>query len=150
LYYLQSRYYDPEIGKFISKDDPIFHESETGAAANLYAYCENNPVNNSDPMGYSPRWYHLAQAVYKIGKGLIALGTALAKGFVRSALGSIAARVIGFALGTGLAALPLGQWWATVINVAIIVTLVLRVKSLVYDLPMGLWHLKQFIKHDHK
>lgn len=117
---------------------------------NLFAYCYNNPVNNSDPMGYSPRWYHLAQAVYKIGKGLIALGTALAKGFVRSALGSIAARVIGFALGTGLAALPLGQWWATVINVAIIVTLVLRVKSLVYDLPMGLWHLKQFIKHDHK
>ncbi|NLN81650.1 MAG: hypothetical protein GX136_03800, partial [Clostridiales bacterium] len=24
LYYLQSRYYDPEIGRFISKDDPIF------------------------------------------------------------------------------------------------------------------------------
>ena len=52
LYYLQSRYYDPEIGRFISKDDPIFHEDETGVAANLYAYCDNNPIMNEDPSGY--------------------------------------------------------------------------------------------------
>jgi RHS repeat-associated protein len=54
LYYLQSRYYDPETGRFISKDDPIFHESETGVAANLYAYCDNNPVNYTDHSGMIP------------------------------------------------------------------------------------------------
>ncbi len=57
MYYLQSRYYDPELGRFISKDDPIYHEGETGAAANLYAYCENNPVNMVDPMGNE--WAHI-------------------------------------------------------------------------------------------
>ncbi|MDD2363089.1 MAG: hypothetical protein PHH84_09120 [Oscillospiraceae bacterium] len=41
MYYLQSWYYDPELGRFISRDDPVYHEGETGAAANLYAYCIN-------------------------------------------------------------------------------------------------------------
>jgi RHS repeat-associated protein len=60
LYYLQSRYYDPETGRFISKDDPILHEDETGVAANLYAYCDNNPINEIDPLGlasYKIRWW---------------------------------------------------------------------------------------------
>ncbi len=52
LYYLQSRYYDPGLGRFISKDDPIFHEGDTGVAANLYVYCENNPVINVELWGY--------------------------------------------------------------------------------------------------
>ena len=52
LYYLQSRYYDPEIGKFISKDDPALHEGQTGVTANLYAYCNNNPIMYSDRTGH--------------------------------------------------------------------------------------------------
>lgn len=51
MYYLQSRYYNPEIGRFISKDDQSYHEDMTGAAANLYAYCNNNPVMNVDTDG---------------------------------------------------------------------------------------------------
>ncbi len=52
MYYLQSRYYDPELGRFISKDDPIYHEGETDTIDNLYNYCRNNPVKFVDPSGH--------------------------------------------------------------------------------------------------
>ena len=47
LYYLQSRYYDPETGRFISADGVNMLLSGEQA----YTYCGNNPVNRSDPMG---------------------------------------------------------------------------------------------------
>ena len=43
LYYLNSRYYDPETGRFISPDNLNYLEPETINGLNLYAYCENNP-----------------------------------------------------------------------------------------------------------
>ena len=43
LYYLQSRYYDPEVGRFLNADSLL--GGNTGAASyNLFAYCGNNPV----------------------------------------------------------------------------------------------------------
>jgi RHS repeat-associated protein len=47
LYYYRARYYDPRIGRFISKD-PI---SFAGGDVNLYGYVQNNPVNAVDPLG---------------------------------------------------------------------------------------------------
>ena len=50
LYYLQSRYYDPNLGRFINADS----YSSTGQGIlgnNMYAYCLNNPVNSADPTG---------------------------------------------------------------------------------------------------
>ena len=52
LYYLQSRYYDPEVGRFINADDIDYIEPETLMGCNLYAYCGNNPVMYSDPSGH--------------------------------------------------------------------------------------------------
>ena len=53
FYYLQSRYYDPAIRRFISADDPeLLGANGTFIGYNLYAYCDNNPVNNSDPSGH--------------------------------------------------------------------------------------------------
>ena len=50
LYYLQSRYYDPEIGRFINAD--AFVSTGQGVLGNnMFAYCGNNPVNNVDPLG---------------------------------------------------------------------------------------------------
>ncbi len=49
LYYLQSRYYDPEIGRFINADEPEIAKMQQGPLKhNLFAYCENDPVNRMD------------------------------------------------------------------------------------------------------
>ena len=56
LYYLQSRYYDPELGRFISSDNyATTYNSAIGA--NMFAYCLNNPVLHSDDEG---TWVHIA------------------------------------------------------------------------------------------
>ena len=52
LYFLQSRYYDPEVGRFISQDSVEYADPEAINGLNLYAYCGNNPVMNVDPTGY--------------------------------------------------------------------------------------------------
>lgn len=54
LYYLQSRYYDPEVGRFINLDDTGIVMGSTGdvLGSNLFAYCFNNPANCVDYTGY--------------------------------------------------------------------------------------------------
>ena len=50
LYYLQSRYYDPELGRFINAD--AFASTGQGILGNnMFAYCLNTPVNYVDPTG---------------------------------------------------------------------------------------------------
>lgn len=60
LYYLQSRYYDSAMGRFINADDPAITDtnSATSLSTNMYIYCENKPVDNIDSMGYFtvPNW----------------------------------------------------------------------------------------------
>ena len=55
LYYLQNRYYDPVVGRFISPEPNVYaggFDSGAGLSRyNVYAYCANNPVNFSDPTG---------------------------------------------------------------------------------------------------
>jgi len=46
FYYMRARYYDPEVGRFIS-EDPIGFEG----GINLYAYASNNPILLIDPSG---------------------------------------------------------------------------------------------------
>jgi len=46
LIYYRARYYDPEIGRFITEDPLGFQ-----AGINFYAYVGNNPVNANDPDG---------------------------------------------------------------------------------------------------
>ena len=48
MYYLQSRYYDSNICRFINADSALYHSM---LGYNLFAYCENNPVNYYDPTG---------------------------------------------------------------------------------------------------
>ena len=53
LYFLKSRYYDPEVGRFISPDSVDFIDPYSFFGFNLYAYCGNDPVNKYDPSGHS-------------------------------------------------------------------------------------------------
>ena len=56
MYYLQTRYYDAEICRFINADSVISGTGETVQGYNLFAYCFNNPINMSDPTGSWPKW----------------------------------------------------------------------------------------------
>jgi RHS repeat-associated protein len=55
LTYMQARYYDPVIGRFLSIDPVGFVESGNNPAMfNRYAYAWNDPVNLTDPDGKCP------------------------------------------------------------------------------------------------
>jgi RHS repeat-associated protein len=51
LYYLQSRYYSPEWGRFISQDGTMLSSGAGILGHNMYSYCANDPVNLCDPDG---------------------------------------------------------------------------------------------------
>ena len=51
FYYLQSRYYDPEIGRFINADSYASTDATGLLSTNMFAYCENNPAMRIDPTG---------------------------------------------------------------------------------------------------
>ncbi|MBI3801024.1 MAG: hypothetical protein HY268_29130 [Deltaproteobacteria bacterium] len=50
LLYLRARWYDPSIGRFISRD-PFLGSVEDPQTFNAYAYARNDPVNRVDPSG---------------------------------------------------------------------------------------------------
>ena len=55
MYYLQSRYYDAKICRFINADSALYHSM---FGYNMFAYCGNNPVNRFDSTGkyYEDLW----------------------------------------------------------------------------------------------
>ncbi|MBO5494498.1 MAG: RHS repeat-associated core domain-containing protein [Eubacterium sp.] len=77
LYYLQSRYYAPFVGRFISADNVLDTCSGTSMSTNLYSYCENDPINNTDPYGYMKKhWYNKVSNVAKaIDVAIIVIST---------------------------------------------------------------------------
>lgn len=66
MYYLQSRYYDPEVRRFINADDVSVLEEDQGSIVenNLFAYCLNNPVSMMDENG------GVAMAIVATGVGV--------------------------------------------------------------------------------
>ena len=104
LYYLKSRYYDPEVGRFITIDDISYIDPETINGLNLYAYCNNNPVSNVDPNGN--KWWHwLIGAIIIIGLGVAtaltggAAGVILGSAFYGAITGAVSSAVIGGVIG---------------------------------------------------
>ena len=70
LYFLQTRYYDPEVGRFLNRDSVQYADPETINGLNLYAYCLNNPVEYVDPegtWGWSSFWRGVANVLTGIG-----------------------------------------------------------------------------------
>ncbi len=56
FYYCQSRYYDPDTGRWISPDSIRYLDTDSLGELNLFAYCGNNPVMGVDPCGTMPNW----------------------------------------------------------------------------------------------
>lgn len=73
LYYLQSRYYDPETGRFLNADD-VDYLGATGTqlSYNAFAYCENDVVNMADQSGKI--LYEAIRFMYSSPIGFLGLG----------------------------------------------------------------------------
>ncbi|GAW86333.1 hypothetical protein bplSymb_SCF02404P010 [Bathymodiolus platifrons methanotrophic gill symbiont] len=68
LIYLRARYYDPEIGRFISRD-PFSGYMSVPESQNMYAYAHNNPLKFVDPSGECVETlWDAANVIYDIGK----------------------------------------------------------------------------------
>ena len=63
LYYLQSRYYDFANCRFINADAYATTNAESFLSCNMFAYCENNPINRVDPDGVF--WRELGAKISK-------------------------------------------------------------------------------------
>ena len=105
LYYVSSRYYDPDIGRWINADTtdvlslPYYHLGQY----NLFSYCNNNPVNDRDDDGQLS-WL----AKIAIGAAAIAIGvgvTALTGGAALPALvAGVKAACVAGAISAGTSA----------------------------------------------
>lgn len=89
--HLNSRYYNPEIGRFINADNPEnLAADDTLVGFNLFAYCANNPVNRFDSDGNwsLPNWAKIA-----IGVTIIVAAAAVTIATGGAAAGTVAAAV---------------------------------------------------------
>ena len=100
LYYLNSRYYDPEIGRFINIDDiSIINESkELLNGLNLFIYCNNNPVMYTDTNGQS--W--LSDLFGWILNGILAIAAVVAIVVVAAGVVASGGLLGGILLGAGI------------------------------------------------
>ena len=106
LYYLQSRYYDPETCRFVNADDISYLDPETIGGLNLYAYCGNNPVMSVDPEGTFD-WAHFLRAIGVVVAATIVLAVTVAISIatVGWAFPVLLGAATGFAIGAGGSAL---------------------------------------------
>ena len=96
FYFLQSRYYDPEVGRFLNMDSIEYADPESVNGINLYAYCGNNPVMGYDPDG---TWDWL-RAIAVVALAVVAVAAVVA---VTVATGGAAAPVVaGAVIGAGI------------------------------------------------
>ena len=53
LYYVNSRYYDPAVKRFLNSDDELLSATSTQTVTNknFFAYCDNNPITRADSEG---------------------------------------------------------------------------------------------------
>ena len=108
FYYLQSRYYDPAICRFINADTFATTDANGLLSANMFAYCENNPVMRTDEDGEI--WHIVAGAV--IGAVTNGIGTVVSNLVTGKPAtdGLVGALLSGF-VGGMVSATGLGQLW---------------------------------------
>jgi RHS repeat-associated protein len=96
MYFYRARYYDPAVGRFVTKDPIGF----AGGDVNLYTYIQNDPVNYIDPEGSTP------------------LAVAIGGGEVGFMLGGPPGAVVGAIVG-GIGGYLIGDWiWQNTIQMS--------------------------------
>ena len=120
MYYLNSRYYDPEIGRFINAD--AYASTGQGIIGNnMFAYSLNNPVIMSDPSGNLP-FFAITAAIGAV-VGAVAGGIIAAKNggniWAGIGIGAAAGALIGTGAGMAAGAALAGSITATAVDVAI-------------------------------
>ncbi|MCD2349068.1 RHS repeat-associated core domain-containing protein, partial [Clostridium guangxiense] len=78
LYYLQSRYYNPEWGRFINADDTdqLDDTNEDLLDYNMFAYCNNNSVNKADNDGRFAYALYFVPGIGEVALSITAIGFA--------------------------------------------------------------------------
>lgn len=112
LYFLQTRYYDPETGRFLNRDSVSYAGPETIGGLNLYAYCLNNPVMYVDPSGYDeiPWWGKLLIGIgfIVVGAVVTALTAGTGVGFLPAFGSALLSSTIQVGISTGISSLISG------------------------------------------
>ena len=98
LYYLQSRYYDPYLGRFINADG-LVSTGEGIQGYNMFAYCNNNPIMGYDPTGLV-NWGGVAAGV---GIGILSV-FAIAATVATAGAASPLLAAVGSAVGMAMSA----------------------------------------------
>ena len=89
LFYCNSRYYSPELCRFISPDSIEYLDPQSINGLNLYCYCMNNPIMYADPSGHLPEW--LSTTLKIIGGVAIIAGCVVGSIFTGGALSVVLA-----------------------------------------------------------
>lgn len=113
LYYLNARYYDPQIKRFVNEDEQNFLGADNSYISyNLYAYCSNNPIAMVDNTGHSG--FLITLGVMAVGALIGAAVSAVSSVVTQKALtGEVNWKSVGVSAVTGfvsgaVAASPLG------------------------------------------
>ena len=98
FYYLNTRYYDPEIRRFINADNYELLPELAGVygQVNLYNYCNNNPVMYTDPTGEF--WKEFGGWIATTTLAIISVGAIVAGSIISGGL--LPAVMIGFGVGS--------------------------------------------------
>ncbi len=108
LYYLMTRYYDPEVCRFISAD--VYMTTGQGVlGGNMWAYCGNNPVNRADSQGEFAILGTIVAGVVSVvvagvfgGLSSLASGESFGAGFVSGAVtATVTVAAIAITVATG-------------------------------------------------
>ena len=106
LYWVSSRYYSPELCRWISPDSIEYLDPQSINGLNLYAYCGNDPINYADPSGHAPEWLQgLAIGLAIVGAVLVIGAVTVLTCGVGTLAGTMAGAVIyGAAQGIAIGA----------------------------------------------